>query len=385
MIKLKDLLKELESRDNYYIANTIIEPRLAVRKYFNANKESLEVLMDQDRWNEVYQIIFKEFPKFEQHVLATAINSEASNAGWLTKQVPVDIKLSIDFNSEVGEIQTTVSAWVAKNKNKLLKLADNDEYTKFYQAVKDEFPDVPEDKLLFAFNVAAVEHDIHYDVLTDGVIKLKSLLKESYKLSLKDLGDDDYKVIAIDNGKHVGELQFIKSKFKPVLKGSSVVVDPNYQRRGIGSAMYIFAEKELNMKFVRTDDVLTGSGKALWNDPNRKFGLKESSAHEQALFYTEEQALELAHKNWSTFTGKVCNTGFCDIYADKLSKLLPGSKQWDTEEQGPSGTLGHVWVEFKGKFYDAETPNGVSDWKQLPWMQEFYKAKKQYPSDIKQL
>jgi len=100
--------------------------------------------------------------------------------------------------------------------------------------------------------------------------------------------------------------------------------------------------------------------------------LKESSAHEQALSYTEEQALELAHKNWSTFTGKVCNSGFCDIYASKLSKL-------------PSGTLGHVWVEFKGKFYDAETPDGVDDWKDLPWMQEFYKAKKQYPSDIKKL
>lgn len=113
--------------------------------------------------------------------------------------------------------------------------------------------------------------------------------------------------------------------------------------------------------------------------------LKESSAHEQALSYTEEQALELAHKNWSTFTGKVCNSGFCDIYASKLSKLLPGSVQWDTEEQGPSGTLGHVWVEFKGKFYDAETPDGVDDWKDLPWMQEFYKAKKQYPSDIKKL
>jgi hypothetical protein len=113
--------------------------------------------------------------------------------------------------------------------------------------------------------------------------------------------------------------------------------------------------------------------------------LKESSAHDEALSYTEEKALALAHKNWSTFTGKVCNTGFCDIYASKLSKLLPGSKQWDTEEMGPSGTLGHVWVEFKGKFYDAETPDGVQDWKQLPWMQEFYKAKKQYPSDIKQL
>ena len=70
MIKLKDLLKELESRDNYYIANTIIEPRLAVRKYFNANKESLEVLMDQDRWHEVYQIIFKEFNRLISKTLS---------------------------------------------------------------------------------------------------------------------------------------------------------------------------------------------------------------------------------------------------------------------------------------------------------------------------
>ena len=134
MIKLKDLLKELESRDNYYIANNIMEPRLAVRKYFNANKDSLEVLMDQDRWHEVYQIIFKQFPQFEQHILSTAINNEALDAGWLTKQVPVNAKLSLDSNSEVGEIQTTISAWVAKNKNKLIKLADDDDYTKFYQA-----------------------------------------------------------------------------------------------------------------------------------------------------------------------------------------------------------------------------------------------------------
>ena len=274
MIKLKDLLKELESRDNYYIANNIMEPRLAVRKYFDANKDSLEVLMDQDRWDEVYQIIFNQFPQFEQYILSIAINIVALDAGWLTKQVPVDIKLSIDVNSEVGEIQTTVSNWVGKNKKRLIKLADDDEYKNFYQAVKDVFPNVPEDKLLFAFNVAAVEHDIHYNVLTDGMIKLKDLLKETYKLSLKDLGHDDYKVIAIDNGKNIGELQFIKSKFKPVLKGSTVSVDPNYRRQGIGSAMYQFAEKEFNMKFVKTDDVLTPDGKALWNNPNRKFGLK---------------------------------------------------------------------------------------------------------------
>jgi hypothetical protein len=399
MIKLKDLLKELESKDNYYISNNIMEPRLAVRKYFNANKDSLEVLMDQDRWNEVYQIIFKEFPQFEQHILSTAINSEALDVGWLTKQVPVSAKLSLDSNSEVGEIQTTVSAWVAKNKNKLIKLADDDEYTKFYQAARDQFPGVQDDKLLFALKVAVVEHDIHYDVLTDGVIKLKDLVKEMAASDLRQVekyADKELDPVDVDfakhffdqvnnprNGKDISSAELI-GFFKRLSKNKKKFLEfiKKYQEFVVKDD-----KTDINIPFVsQVNKVLakTIMRKHSFSTTNPVFSVNES-AHEEALSYTEEQALELAHKNWSKFTGKVCNSGFCDIYASKLSKLLPGSKQWDTEEQGPSGTLGHVWVEFKGKFYDAETPDGVTDWKDLPWMKEFYKAKKQYPKDIKQL
>jgi predicted N-acetyltransferase YhbS len=104
------------------------------------------------------------------------------------------------------------------------------------------------------------------------MIKIKDLLKEGYELSIKALSNSDYKVIATVGGKSIGELQLIKSNFKPVLKAAAVTVDPNYRRQGIGSAMYQFAEKKLNMKFSKSDDVLTPDGKALWNDPNRKFG-----------------------------------------------------------------------------------------------------------------
>jgi hypothetical protein len=38
--------------------------------------------------------------------------------------------------------------------------------------------------------------------------------------------------------------------------------------------MYVFAEEELGMKFVKSDDVLTPDGKALWDSPNRKFGIQ---------------------------------------------------------------------------------------------------------------
>jgi len=103
--------------------------------------------------------------------------------------------------------------------------------------------------------------------------KLLDLLKENkYSLSLKNVGEE-YKVLATtQDGENVGELKFVKSKFKPNLIASSVVVDPNYRRQGIGSSMYMYAEKKLNMKFIKSDDVLTPDGRELWNNPNRKFG-----------------------------------------------------------------------------------------------------------------
>jgi hypothetical protein len=144
---------------------------------------------------------------------------------------------------------------------------------------------------------------------------------------------------------------------------------------------------DINIPFVsQVNKVLakTIMRKQSFSTTNPVFYVNES-VHDEALSYTEEQALELAHKNWSKFTGKVCNSGFCDIYADKLSKLLPGSKRWSTEEYGAHGSFGHVWVEYKGKYYDAESPEGVTDWKQLTWMKDFFQAKKQYPKDIEQL
>ena len=108
------------------------------------------------------------------------------------------------------------------------------------------------------------EYKDYTDLLTEST---------SYDLTVKDLGKDDYVVYATHGDNIIGQLNFIKSKFRPVLKGTSIVVSPLYRRRGIASAMYQFAEEELGIKFVRGDSVLTPSGKALWNNPNRKFGL----------------------------------------------------------------------------------------------------------------
>ncbi len=95
---------------------------------------------------------------------------------------------------------------------------------------------------------------------------------KKYKLELKEVEEGDYVVVATKGSERVGELRFIISKFKPVLKATTVSVDPSHRREGIGSSMYQFAEKELGKPFVRNEDVLTPDGKALWNNKNRKFG-----------------------------------------------------------------------------------------------------------------
>jgi len=108
------------------------------------------------------------------------------------------------------------------------------------------------------------------------MIKLKDILFEEIfdiSLTIKTTNNIDYVINAKAGNNIVGELHFVKSKFKPVLKGASVSVDPNYQRKGIASSMYEFAEKELGLKFVKTDDVLTPDGRTLWDNPNRKFGI----------------------------------------------------------------------------------------------------------------
>jgi len=114
------------------------------------------------------------------------------------------------------------------------------------------------------------------------MIRLINLLKEltgpwqnvdennldDYSLSIKKI-DDDYFVLAKKDNTEVGKLSFIISKFKPKLIATSVVVDPNYRRLGIATAMYNFAENKLNMKFIPNENVLTPDGKKFWSSRNK--------------------------------------------------------------------------------------------------------------------
>jgi hypothetical protein len=72
-------------------------------------------------------------------------------------------------------------------------------------------------------------------------------------------------------------------------------------------------------------------------------------------------------KKWEAegFTPKEVNSGNCDEFSDQLVDLL-GKGAIIRETDWGSTYPGHVWVEYKGKHYDAETPEGVTNWKMLP-------------------
>jgi 2'-5' RNA ligase/GNAT superfamily N-acetyltransferase len=91
-----------------------------------------------------------------------------------------------------------------------------------------------------------------------------------HELGDPELDQNQLYVLAYLDGKHVGSANFIlKSDY---LYPNDVQVEPEYRRKGIASAMYIFAEEETELK-LRPHSIQTPEGQALWHqNRDRKFG-----------------------------------------------------------------------------------------------------------------
>lgn len=72
-----------------------------------------------------------------------------------------------------------------------------------------------------------------------------------------------------------------------------------------------------------------------------------------------EQILKLSPKE--------INDGYCHFWAEAFVENFGGKHKYSNDFSTGSG--GHHWVELNGKFYDAETPQGVSSLKGLPFVQ----------------
>lgn len=65
------------------------------------------------------------------------------------------------------------------------------------------------------------------------------------------------------------------------------------------------------------------------------------------------------------------NNGSCDAFARTVERDFPGARAaWDyqLDRTKDSGFYCcHMLVEYEGRYYDAERPDGVEDWKDLPY------------------
>ena len=179
MIKLKDILSEIESVDSYKLHKSIVLPRVKIQKYFDKRKEDIKTLVDANDYDQVYDIFYSQFPDISQDVVAQCVTTELISTNWTLLEPeeskggfikPSDAEPKnneLDETSSVWKINAVVDKWVKKNRDTLIKLADANDYKKFYRMVIDAFPKAPQDKLMQALQTSAITHGVHYEISTD--------------------------------------------------------------------------------------------------------------------------------------------------------------------------------------------------------------------------
>lgn len=63
------------------------------------------------------------------------------------------------------------------------------------------------------------------------------------------------------------------------------------------------------------------------------------------------------------------NEGECDLFADEVVRRVAEARAvWDYDLDATGRwNHDHCFVEYKGKYYDSECPQGVDSWEDLPY------------------
>ena len=115
MIKLKDLLKEAEE------AKQAVSVEDEVVKFFNSNKKKLEKLMDDEEWDDFYEMAFEKFPDYDQDDVAQAMNKAALHAGYFENE---------DVPEMPTEKELETMAFGEKSQQKGISMSDYDKKQK---------------------------------------------------------------------------------------------------------------------------------------------------------------------------------------------------------------------------------------------------------------
>lgn len=94
--------------------------------------------------------------------------------------------------------------------------------------------------------------------------------------------------------------------------------------------------------------------------PLPKFKKRLALLRDRALM---TQACHNATLSFENRTEEDINSGECFEWATVVFDRIPGCKIVGQNIRG----CGHTWTEYRGRLYDAEVPNGVRNWKDLPF------------------
>lgn len=76
-------------------------------------------------------------------------------------------------------------------------------------------------------------------------------------------------------------------------------------------------------------------------------------------------------EDYDMLTPTEINNGYCDIWAAQFTDRFGGRHEWSYDFPGDPN--GHSWVALKGRYYDAEIPEGVTRLEDIPYFQRAIK------------
>lgn len=117
--------------------------------------------------------------------------------------------------------------------------------------------------------------------------------------------------------------------------------------------------------FIRIDQFLINLG--LKQGPKLDLELAKLIKKISAQMLEEKLYFILPHEGKVKPNASHINNGCCARFAERLLMHIKGEYIW-REEFG----IPHAFVFYKDRYYDSETPYGVSNWEDLPiWKKQF--------------
>jgi hypothetical protein len=120
-ITLKGLVKEIQDKKETAKEESLVSLQDEVSKWFSSSKKKLKSLVDEDEWDEFYELGFEKFPDIAQDDVAQAMNNAMGAEGWLVE----------DSSSEMPtEKELETLSFGDKSQQKGVKMGDYDKKMK---------------------------------------------------------------------------------------------------------------------------------------------------------------------------------------------------------------------------------------------------------------